>query len=893
MFYSTLKLYKDLYELIHKPEHNIRLTSENNKKLTFKKFDLYSIFKSIFDNIIIINKNQNNKIELIPFNEDKLRTKVYNYLYYEINKGIDDINLDSMRNKDKRNIYNFTLNMNDIFEKHIYILNNEIEKLNEIKAKVTREINILKNMESSAKTQVTNKQSYISDLETEKNKLNTQIQSLESSVNQKKQSINTGLGASAIQNAFGLITIDKVNSIDNKILVEKFMKHVKHTTFDEHFNKYNEAINKYNYTPIVGKTKVEIMGFKSPDIVSELSNLVKYEKINSSSTQPQQSDINSEIEKFKTKVLPTFLDSIDLTDSGIGVSVPTPTFKKEDMDKFKTFLLDYCKNTNEPFYEAECNYIATNDPKFKTGRDSFNTIQTTLNTYNEELSRLTDYQKKLSDIISEIREIREGPEEYTKQLNAKNTYNNRIDQQLDELKGILEKKQTSNKELQDLIGSESFKTLLNELYGSLIMRYKSVYTLIKKQIIQSEVYNMFSEDSLYKTIKALHDLLSQLYNDEGKIVDPLQKEAIVEIVKSFQTYVNKRLEDFPKVVEKSEGEVRFKKYHIRSMANVLKGQKYGNYEISKNTNMKKFVKKVKDQNVDDLLSLLKTLYNKEITIDQVDKDKLKYYVQTYGNKISKGTSVTTQQPIIPNQSKPTTPLQQPIIPNQSKPTTPLQQSVIPNESKSGTPLQQPNVSNQSKSATPLQQSVIPNQSKSGTPLQQPVISNQSKSATPLQQSVIPNQSKSATQQQSSIKNIPQIGGSSNKENKIVPVNRNNKEKSFMNRIYNILLEDNSKSSKDFVNRLKQYEYKILNQAKAKIRTFTYLYDRGNKTGTNKIKDHILYIYHMTRVCLDDFDKELTEIFKRGKSSNERINILLISKYIYMEVIMIYALSYFC
>ena len=50
---------------------------------------------------------------------------------------------------------------------------------------------------------------------------------------------------------------------------------------------------------------------------------------------------------------------------------------------------------------------------------------------------------------------------------------------------------------------------------------------------------------------------------------------------------------------------------------------------------------------------------------------------------------------------------------------------------------------------------------------------------------------------------------------------------------------------------------------------------------------------MAKSCLDDFDNELTDIVKRGKSSNKRINILLISKYLYMEIIMVYALSYFC
>lgn len=886
-FYDKLKLYETLYGMIYNPEKKISTkikggdtstattsatgaattgsttnssVQTNNKKsvnnsenssskIELEHFELYYIFKSIF-NLIIDNNS------LIDKDESILRTKVPYYLYKEENKGINDINLESLRNKDKRNIYDFVLNMNDIFDHDEIFFNNYVEKLNEIKSKVTREITVLQTMESSAKAQVTNKGTYTTELESEKRKMDDEIRALTATVTQKKQSIDRELNSGTIKDIFGQISLSDISKIDDQEgLLEMFMK--------KNFKSYDVYLNDEIYPDIDKNTKKEVYGKNFNEILAisstksspyyKLFDLIKFKKNSKyASSKPSEIEIDNKINDFKT-ALTSFLIQIGIEAPPTGVA-PITISTDEQINKIKDFLKKYAEKHFEPFYLIESQSISDKDPKYKQARDSFISVRSSYNIYNEDLLKLQDLQQKVSTIIYELREIREGPEEYTKQLNAKKTFNSRLDEQLNELNSILQRKKDSNKELKDLIGTESFKTNMDEMYGALIMRYKSIYTLIKKKIIQSEVYNMFNDDTLYKTIKALHDLLTQIIKIDkrngNKVEGTLEKESVVEVVKSFQNYVNKRLEDFPKVIEKSEGEIRFKKYHIRSMADVLKGQKFGNYEISKNTDMKKFIKKVKDQNVDDLLTLVKTLYEKEVTIDQVDKDKLKYYIQTYGNKVS---NTSTKKINVINTSKTN------IFANNIKPF-----SVIPiNNIK---PLSEIPINNTkinrvaNNNIKPL--SAIPiNSTKPITPIN---------SKTPLRQS----------------------GGSSNKQNQLITLNQS-KEKSFMKNIYNILLEDNSKSSKDFVNRLKQYEYKLLNQAKAKIRTFTYLYDRGNKTGTDKINNHMLYIYNMTKICLDDFDKELTEIFKRGKSSNERVNILLISKYIYMEVIMIYTLSYFC
>ena len=284
---------------------------------------------------------------------------------------------------------------------------------------------------------------------------------------------------------------------------------------------------------------------------------------------------------------------------------------------------------------------------------------------------------------------------------------------------------------------------------------------------------MFSNDFLYKITKTLQDLISP-HIENNKQQEKIPPEAIVEVVKAYQNYVNERLEDFPKIIEKDDGLMKFKRYQLQSMSNVLKGQKIGSYYIKPNSNMKEFVKKIKNEDVNDITFLVKKLYNKNLSINQINQEKLGKYMRNYAN-IEKSLRVT--------------------------------------------------------------------------------------------------------------------GGAVNKVNQIINIPKEGVEKYFMKNIYNILLADNTNTSKDFIEKLHKIEYKMLINAKAKLRTFSYVYN-GN-SGTNKIKDHFILIHNMTKVCLDKFDTQLTEIFKRGKTSTKRINLLMIAKYIYMEMIMIYALSYFC
>ncbi len=628
---EKLNLYKYLETLIdtnspNKP--NIR-----NNKISLKVFNLKIIFTKIFENIINCEKNKDNS--------DILRKNIFNYLYRETNKGKNDIELESIRNEDKRNIYEFTLSMNDIFEENINFLKNKIETYTELKEKVLREINILKNMEESAKAQLTNKKSYMDDLDREKQKIDGELTKIRETVSRKKSDIQRELDSAKITAFFG-----RISSFNNAL------------KSDSNIAKNIASINKL---PVDGESRYT---------------------------------------------------------------------------------------------------------EYKSASTALASVRTLIESYKEDIAKQSELERKLSNIISELREIREGPEEYTKQVNAKNTFSKRIDEQLNELKSILDKKEKSNKELQDLIGNEAFKTVMNELYGALITRYKSIASLIKKKNIRSEVYNIFSNDILYKTIKTLEDLINMDKEEPIKI----RPESIIEIVKSFETYVNKRLEDFPRPeIETNEGEMKFKRYQLQTMSNVLKGQQIGKYYVKPNANMKSFVKKIKNQNVNDISFLLKKLYNKELSMNQIEPEKLSYYLKTYGN---------------------------------------------------------------------------------------------------MQ------------------KNVVVSGG--NKKNIIINVKEN---EFFMKSIYNILLEDNTKNSKDFVDRLKNFEYKLLNIAKSKLKQFLKQY-KSNSVGSDKIKDHIIYIYKMAKASLDEFDNRLTNIIKKGKASNELINILIISQYIYMEVIMIYALAYF-
>ncbi len=763
---AKIELYKNLYDLMKKENQSSSSNSRTNELL--QGFDLKLIFQHIFDNGILINK------ENMECNDDNLRKYVFNYLYRETSKGMDDIKLESLRNQDKRNIYEFTLYMNDIFEKHIYFFNNLIEKHNELKAKVDREINILRNMEESAKSQLTNKKSYIDDLDAEKKKLETDITTLRTSTNKKKENIDTQLNSSTIVNVFGPITFENILTFDTEKREEAYMKKIG-KSLDDLIEKINREIDNSNLNTLVGKQRSAIL---EDAYINLLLNIIKYQKIDTSSKLPitdiESKFINDAIRNKLKEQITELLNKVssnqynNLTTNNASKTATTDKTLRRMKELLKMFIQANI-NIYEELYKSERADISSRDSRFKTANDAIVSVISLVRTFNEENIRLEEAQRKLSNIISEVREIREGPEEFTKQLNAKNVFNKRIDEQLNELKDILSRKEKNNKELQDLISDESFKTIMNELYGGLISRYKSVTDLIKKKNIRSEVYNLFSKDILYKTIKTLHDLVSPVINDNSKI----PAESVVELTKSFEDYITNRLQDFPKVEEKDEGEIKFKRYQLQSMANVLRGQKIGDYYIREDANMKQFVKKIKNENINNISSRVKKLYNRNLSMNQINQEKLKYYLRTYGN-MSKNVVVT--------------------------------------------------------------------------------------------------------------------GG--NKENMIQTIG--NGEKMFMKGIYNILLEDNTKNSNNFVDKLKKFEYKLLQLAKSKIIQFKKMYDKSDsKNGSDKITEHIRYIYNMTNVSLDKFDQKLTEIFKRGKSSNELINILIISQYIYMEVIMIYALSYFC
>ncbi len=730
--------------------------STNKKIFRFQPFQLNYIFKQIFEKGLC--DTNNNKC-----NQDSLRDTVFNYLYKEVDKGMDDIKLESYRNQDKRNIYEFTLYMNDIFEYHIGYFQSKIDYYNSLKQKVETELSILKSMEDSAKTQLAEKQSYLTSLSSDIKDFEKKKSDLITNMDKKKSAIDKDLLSSTITTNFGSMTVDLLLSKDfsnPKVVQEAYMKkvHANKPTFDEMIEKIKANIRAISLTS--GATE------KYQHYLTKIKDSINYTKISSTGVV-NVSNTSGFGKKIKEKL------SIELK-SNSNLDISSKDQLQSILESAITFIINHTTEYRE-IYEQDIAEFLKSDTGFPKASDALTVILSNFKSYQEDNRKLREYEEKLYTLKSEEKEIKEGPEEFTKQYNAKNTFNKRVDEYLKQLNKIYDSKKKSNEELQKLIGADSFKTSLEALYNALISRYKSIYDLIKRNNIRSEVYNMFSSDFLYKITKTLHDLISPNINQLGEQSGNIPSESVVEVAKSYQNYVNERLEDFPKIVEKDDGLMKFKRYQLQSMSNVLKGQKIGSYYIKPNSNMKEFVKKIKNEDVNDITFLVKKLYNKNLSIDQINKEKLGKYMRNYAN-IEKSFKVT--------------------------------------------------------------------------------------------------------------------GGAVNKVNQIINMPKEGVEKYFMKNMYKILLADNTNTSKDFVEKLHKIEYKMLMAAKAKLRTFTYLYKDG-KSGTDKINNHFVLLYNMTKVCLDKFDKDLTEIFKRGKATTKRINLLMISKYIYMEMIMIYALSYFC
>lgn len=755
---DKIKLYKTLQKYMVYPESNNTNSSRNESLNIFQPFKLNYIFKQIFE------KGLNDDC-----NEDSLRNNVFNYLYKEVDKGIDDVKLESYRNQDKRNIYEFTLYMNDIFEYHLGYFQSKIDYYNSLKQKVETELSILKSMEESAKAQLAEKQSYLTSLTSDIKDFEKKKSDLISNMDKKKSAIDKDLLSSTITSNFGSMTVNillKKNFSDPKVVKETYVVH-KHNkdTFDDVIEKIKNKINEIKldsppdtYSSILNKIKDAITYVKISRIstlnVTGFGNIIK-EKLTESLKKPPNSN------------------STNYTNNS--------TINNDDELKYIltnaiTFITKHINEYRE-IYDQDVAEFLKSDTGFTKASDALTAILSNFKSYEEDKRKEREFDEKIYTLKSEQKEIKEGPEEFTKQYNAKNTFNKRVDEYLKQLNIIYGSKKKSNDELRKLIGTNDFKSSLEGIYNSLISRYKSIYDLIKRNNIQSEVYNMFSNDFLYKITKTLHNLISpHIEGNKQKEGGKIPPEAIVEVAKSYQNYVNERLEDFPKLVEKDDGIMKFKRYQLQSMSNVLKGQKIGSYYIKPNSNMKEFVKKIKNEDVNDITFLVKKLYNKNLSINQINKEKLGKYMRNYAN-IEKSLKVTG-------------------------------------------------------------------------------------------------------------------GASLNKVNQIINMPKEGVEKYFMKNMYKILLDDNTNSSKDFVAKLHKIEYKMLMTAKAKLRTFTYLYkDKG--IGSDKINNHFVLINNMAKVCLDKFDKDLTEIFKRGKATTKRINLLMIAKYIYMEVIMIYALSYFC
>ncbi len=745
---------------------------EPNKVIQFERFKLEFIFKQIFENGLGSN-NQDKKIECNNTNYDILdkdyRSTVFNYLYKEINKGKDDIILESLRNQDKRNIYEFTLYMNDIFEYHVSFFQSEIDNYNAIKQKVETELNIIKTMEENAKTQLQEKQTYLTSLTADIRDFEKKKTDLQSNMDKKETNIKKDLLSTTVASAFGSITFDSLFTIDYDKIEEAQQKYISKvhnkTTFQDIINNIIQSINKLSY--------VNNEEFKT--LFNRIVALIKYDSHKISSSQ-------LDLSSFQTKMdnkLKSYLEKKNSGTYGNSDKITSQDIFKKLIQNAITFI-ENNKTEYREIYNKDIEEFLKNDSGFKKANDALMTIMSSYRSYQDDNRKLKEYDEKLYALKSEEKEIKEGPEEFTKQYNAKNTYNKRVDEYLKQLNKILDNKKKSNDVLRGLIGTDAFKSSMELMYNALISRYKNVYDLIKRNNIRSEVYNLFSNDFLYKITKTLHDLISPHIETVDRVTQQkansyIPPESIVEVAKSYQLYVNERLEDFPKMIEKDDGIMKFKRYQLQSMSNVLKGQKIGSYYIKPDSNMKEFVKKIKNEDINDITGLVKKLYNKDLSINQINKEKLGKYMRNYAN-IEKSLKMT--------------------------------------------------------------------------------------------------------------------GGNTNKINQIINMPKENNEKYFIKKIYKILLADNTNTSKDFVEKLRNIEYKMLMAAKAKLRSFTYLYKDGGK-GKDKINNHFVLLYNMTKICLDDFDTILTNIFKRGKATTQRINLLMIAKYIYMEVIMIYTLSYFC
>ncbi len=857
---QNTKILKEYENILHKHTNkNLKSLTKNNISQNTRKKINSNIRKKILNPTNISNsklKPSNFQIELLfstlqenlqKNGQIKPNEQLFNFFRsISMDEGIKQEEFDPIRSKDVKNITDFVSNLNDQFKDEITLLE-KIQKSYESQVKnAENEIEVLQEDKQRAMVIKTEKSERLSTLRSEKTRKETEITDKKATIRANKSDIETKLGEINIT-GLDYITLDKFTE---QTFEQSFLKKYFQRSEEEYYSTINlkkESIkNKINVGTITN-INTFIDQIKQETTYNSHANFEK--KISKSDQDTFHTLLKSTIETFFST---NYSSNGGTNYKSISSSVLSRSMTDNDVKKLKLIiepLIDnYFLTIYNKMYDKEIQEIKSSD-KYTKAEAKFRDCKLKAFRTSQLEDELNMFEQTLINIITELKEIEEGPAEITSVVSSKEGFVQRAKKNLTRITAILTQKRTHQDSI--LIQAKELPKLLSSIYSALTKREVTRDKLNKKLNIRNNVYEMFINDPLYKIIKNIRDYIKKM--EESKKPERSQE---VDIMKNITRYLQKRFENVPIVQPMNNSALRNKQYTLSTMIDVLKGQNVGVHHIPSNINFGKLTSEIKDErNLDEMISFMKQIYDRTLTTSQINDKKVEYYKKKYGHLVKQSggdpipnTTSSTTSPGVPNVAKPAT--NSSVVPNVVKPVS--NSTVIPNVAKPAT-----------------NSTVVPNVAKTST--NSTVVSNASKTT-----------------------NSSKVSGSKSTEPVIKPneITKNISSTYFIEHIYETLLKekDKDKNVESFVKKVKELEYELLTICKNDLDNVLKFY--GN-SGRDKLNNTLvtLILSMSDEKIIKDIDKKLKELTERNISSQELINIYFIKKYLFMELLLIYFICY--
>ena len=737
----------------------------------------------------------------------------------------------------------------------------EIEKMEQtlieftqMKKEAEDELTIIKGQKESINANSAAKREELASLKSEKEKVNGKYEALVTKISGKEGDIARAKSDAPELRQFDYDESTKIEAPDFYMKVASYK--TKGETEEEIENNYKQIIGIFegiepDTTPYARFSKDNTAAANNAadgGLYGKIYRLFAYHKV-STASEPTAGQIEKAKEAFK-RVLDGFItkhiyqpnnpntikvNQIDVdTKTAIMNELGTVQNPNKTIELYTTFKKEW-----DTLYNTQRTSLTTKDDltryrKISTGYVTLKEIYAGINALEKQKG---DLFSELDSLKARIASIEDAPRRITAIYLAKKAYADRFPVLLKTFEEIMSKKVKYNGEVLEMI--KSFDEMADVIYQILMKREGLRSKAEKKQNIQSSIYEAFNSDPLYKLIKTTYGLIQ----DDGKAFRDLS--VTPQIMSSIQSYITGRNERFTKagaIINTSE--INSKRHVLQTMIEMMKGVKIGSFAVPVSVDSKKVVEKMERRDIDEVSVLLSNISSGKLTAKD---ESIRSFPKKFGKYFEDANSA-------------------------AKPTKSSQQAVqmgganaVPVPISNG-------ASTTTAIATPSTSAIPPSPSNSAVAL-----ASTSNKVT-------------ADRSKLSIFASRESGNNSSK-NKLSnsTVITANSKSFFMEMIYEMLLTQGDERINMVVNKLKETEQYLLKIAALYLDVVKIGF---NGSGNDKITAQLETIKGMCKKVTKDLETELVKLMKRITTTKELINIRLITEYIYMEVILVYIISYF-